>query len=54
MYLERELAPNLKYITTIKWLVSQFEETSCNLRNTSGGKKAGVRLEAETLIASGW
>lgn len=54
MYLERELAPNLKYITTIKWLVSQFEETSCNLRNMSGGKKAGVRLEAETLIASGW
>lgn len=49
-YLKRELAPNLKYITTIKWLVSQFVGNSWNLWNLSRGREAWFYLEAVTSL----
>lgn len=50
IYLKRELAPNLKYITTIKWLVSQFVGISWTLWNLSRGREAWFYLEAVTSL----
>lgn len=50
MYLNKELVGDLKYITIIKWLVSQFVENLRNLWNLSGREKAGFYLKAETSL----
>lgn len=47
---ETELAPNLKYITTIKGLILQFVGNWWSYENLSGGEKAGFCLEAEASL----